>query len=194
MIEKKRVDWWLLTSGQYYYWQTTVSFLFLFMEAIITSHLSTDRCMCWEELYPAAIFNWMIVGVWKISACTKWLSMTMPIDWSFEMHVLICVYLSFCHHRWWCIRQTWKIKAETMNINAQAWEKRTNRCSCSFTFMRCSLVRMHVLRNHIITSSTVNILDSASKCIGFVKRSYKGGRMCTLCRIIKWCSLVITIY
>jgi hypothetical protein len=43
------------------------------------------------------------------------------------------------------------------------------------------------------SSNTTNILDNAGTRIGFVKRSYKGGRMYTPLRIIKQCLPTIII-
>jgi hypothetical protein len=45
----------------------------------------------------------------------------------------------------------------------------------------------------VSSSNTTNILDNTGTRIGFVKRSYKGGRMYTPLRIIKQCLPTITI-
>lgn len=62
------------------------------------------------------------------------------------------------------------------------------------SFLRCLFARAQAPCVIVSSSSsTTNILDSATTRIGFVKRSYKGGRMCTPLRIIKPCLPPITI-
>jgi hypothetical protein len=71
-------------------------------------------------------------------------------------------------------------------------QKEKNRCSCSLIF---TLVHScaSILHNRIIIEHNKYILDSVGARIGFVKRSYKGGRMYTPLRIIKQCLPTITI-